>query len=271
MCIPVFFSDTLGVTFSIKMLTSLPDIKLGCEFFASVWGGEQEVVLVDIAIASGHAGGYFSGAFDAAGSLVGASYGFVAKHGSKSTLHSHVTASIKAGAGFELKQHQRKWAREQGFEAITWTFDPLVRRNCAFNFEKLGATAQEYLINFYGVMNDALNADDESDRLLAVWPVQADKVDYTTNMASEIAVAIAPNGSPVVSANYSDLVATRSPLAVYLPEDIELLRQTDPTLAKTWRLAVRQALDASFATGASVRRMIDNRAALLVEWNDLGA
>lgn len=256
------------------MLTSLSDISLGCEFFATVWGGEHEIVLADIAIASGHAGGYFSGAFDDKGVLVGASYGFVAKHGNSINLHSHVTASIAAGAGFALKQHQLVWAREHGFDAITWTFDPLVRRNCAFNLEKLGAPAREYLVNFYGVMNDALNADDESDRLLAVWPVEATHTDQVTTVAlvdgPSNAVVVAVNDAPQIDEDYRELITKRTAFAVYLPEDIELLRRNDIAVAKAWRLAVRQVLVPAFENGAQVRRMVDSRAALLVEWPDQG-
>ena len=274
MRIPAFFSDTLRVPFSIRTLSSLSDISLGCEFFATVWGGEHEIVLADIAIASGHGGGYFSGAFDDEDVLVAASYGFVAKQGSAINLHSHVTASIKAGAGFELKHHQRLWARERGFDAITWTFDPLVRRNCAFNLEKLGAPAREYLVNFYGVMNDALNADDESDRLLAVWPVQGTETEQVSQVALvdglSKAIAVAAEGGPELDTDYREMIAARSPFAVYLPEDIEALRRSDIASAKAWRLAVREVLGSSFSAGAIVRRMVDNRAALLVEWPDQG-
>ena len=54
---------------------------------------------------------------------------------------------------------------------MTWTFDPLVRRNAHFNLAVLGATVDEYLVDFYGPLPDAVNAGDESDRLLVVWPV----------------------------------------------------------------------------------------------------
>ena len=38
-----------------------------------------------------------------------------------------------------MKLHQRAWAAASGLTWITWTFDPLVRRNAWFNIEVLGA------------------------------------------------------------------------------------------------------------------------------------
>jgi len=65
------------------MLTTVSDVSLGSAFFRSVWGGEEDVVPVDIALASGHVGGYFSGAFQN-NELVAASYGFAGKHAGRS-------------------------------------------------------------------------------------------------------------------------------------------------------------------------------------------
>ena len=285
MCIPTFLSDTLKMPLNIRMLTSTSEIELGSNFFRGVWGGDEDVVPVDIAIASGHAGGYFSGAFDESGSLVAASYGFVGRHRGSVSLHSHVTASILAGAGFALKQHQRSWAAENGFAIITWTFDPLVRRNSVFNLEKLGAVATEYLVNFYGVMNDSLNAGDDSDRLLAEWPVdtlagQAGGAHYASaqnaqerggTLEFDVAVSVDSEGNGRLAPNAAALIAGRELFAVYLPADIETLRQTDIAAAQNWRSIVRQVLNECFANGAFVRLMIDNRAALLVEWPAEGA
>ena len=52
---------------------------------------------------------------------------------------------------------------------IAWTYDPLIRRNAYFNLVKLGARPTEYLRNFYGVMDDAINIGTETDRVLVRW------------------------------------------------------------------------------------------------------
>ena len=50
------------------------------------------------------------------------------------------------------------WALERGLSEVTWTFDPLVRRNAWFNIEVLGGHITEYVPNFYGTMSDSINA-----------------------------------------------------------------------------------------------------------------
>ncbi|MEU4803158.1 hypothetical protein [Actinosynnema sp. NPDC023587] len=64
---------------------------------------------------------------------------------------------VGATVGFALKLHQRAWALDRGLEYITWTFEPLVRRNAYFNLAKLAASALGYLPGFSGEMDDGIN------------------------------------------------------------------------------------------------------------------
>ncbi|MFF5213377.1 hypothetical protein [Streptosporangium sp. NPDC000396] len=41
-------------------------------------------------------------------------------------------------------------------------------RNAHFNLAKLGASATEYTVDFYGQIDDGINGHDETDRLTAV-------------------------------------------------------------------------------------------------------
>jgi predicted GNAT superfamily acetyltransferase len=156
----------------IQLVSSIADTEAMSAFFMQVWADGPEVVPFDLALAVQHVGGY-SAVAKIDGNIVGASFGFQGSLDDQRILHSHVTAATVPGAGFALKLHQKQWAAEQGIDAITWTFDPLVRRNAVFNFEKLGAVGIEYLPNFYGTMTDAINAGDESDRLFTYWPISA--------------------------------------------------------------------------------------------------
>ena len=146
--------------------------------FDTVWGSTPPVVTVELLTAVAHAGGYVSLARDherRGAPAVGASLGILARHDGAPALHSHVTGLVAdargTGAGRTLKLHQREWAAANGLDWIVWTFDPLVRRNAWFNLAVLGARVREYLPSFYGTMSDAINAGDESDRLLVVWDV----------------------------------------------------------------------------------------------------
>ncbi|MEV1174653.1 GNAT family N-acetyltransferase, partial [Nonomuraea sp. NPDC049784] len=152
----------------VRELHEIAEFERVSALFDVIWhfGPASPPVTIELMRAISHAGGYVAGAFDG-DRLVGGSVGFLA---AGSALHSHVTGTAAGrGIGLELKLHQRRWALERGLERITWTYDPLVRHNAHFNLAKLGARPTEYLPCFYGVMEDAINHGDESDRLLAVW------------------------------------------------------------------------------------------------------
>jgi predicted GNAT superfamily acetyltransferase len=199
----------------------------------SVWNGPAAVIPVELLAAFVHGGGYVAGAF-AGEILVGASVGFLALHHGRLALHSHVTGvaatARDAGVGRALKLHQRAWSADRGLECITWTFDPLVRRNAWFNLVVLGARVDGYLPSFYGEMTDAINAGDDSDRLLAVW---------------EIGTSGDPHDQPVTTPHATDQrIAT--------PEDIVALRRTDPAAALRWRTTVRREFTQAMADGRRV-------------------
>lgn len=204
-----------------------------------------------------HVGGYASLAKQE-GVAVGASFGFLGNYAAHKVLHSHVTAASLPGVGFQLKKHQFAWAQEREIAGITWTFDPLVRRNCVFNFEKLGAMAIEYQPNFYGTMTDAINAGDDSDRLFAYWPVQ-DQVSDAPTKTDAIAIKN-DSGKPKLQTFDSSKA-----FWVELPEDIESLRKNDIALAREWRKAVRETLKPVLDDGWFIAAVNQDRTAILVE------
>lgn len=220
----------------ISQVSSIEEMEAVSAFLCKVWAGGPEVVPFDLGIAVLHVGAYCSAAYDG-DEMVAASFGFRGVFNDKDILHSHVTGSFQPGAGYALKQHQFKWAKQQGLAGITWSFDPLVRRNCVFNFDKLGATAVEYLPNFYGTMTDEINAGDDSDRLFVYWDLAQGKSDGSM--------------SPDV-------------ITVEIPEDIEALRRTDLAAAKVWRVKTRETLEPLMAKGWTIKAMQD-RTHLLVE------
>ncbi|MEV0612376.1 GNAT family N-acetyltransferase [Nonomuraea sp. NPDC050404] len=236
----------------VRELHEMAEFERVHALFDDIWHfspGEPPITL-ELMRALSHAGGYVAGAFDG-DRLIGGSTGFLAAGGA---LHSHVTGATRRGAGFELKQHQRRWALERGLERITWTYDPLVRRNAHFNLAKLGARPVEYLPCFYGVMSDAVNQGDESDRVLASWPLAAPHVaalarlePYVTPVPADAVVALADEGGrPVPGSMDADV------LLVAVPADIEGLRRADPGAGKAWRHAVRDVLGGLMAEGRRV-------------------
>lgn len=214
----------------IRTLTTAGEMASIVTVFQQVWGSVTPIVGVELLRAIAHAGGYVAAAFDA-GNIVGASFGFLARHQGHEALHSHVTGILPgvqhSGVGRAMKNHQRVWAADREIPWITWTFDPLVRRNAWFNVEVLDAHVSEYLVNFYGPMSDSINAQDETDRLVVAWPTDASTPRPT-----------AASGS--VSIN------------VPTPDDIVVLRRTDPDAAAEWRRRVRDELGGLLERGGVV-------------------
>jgi predicted GNAT superfamily acetyltransferase len=218
----------------VASLTELADV---VHLFTGVWGTSRPPVTVDLLRAFTKAGNYVAGAY-VGQTLAGACVGFFHEP-SDDALHSHVAAVAAEhrgrGVGFALKMHQRTWVADRGVGHITWTYDPLIRRNAHFNLVKLGARAVEYLPNFYGTMGDQINGDDDSDRLLVRWAVHPGEALPEPADPAE-ALMIGPDGFP----HRGSLDA--GVLRVAVPPDIDAIRRDDPARARDWRRAVRDTL-----------------------------
>jgi predicted GNAT superfamily acetyltransferase len=234
--------------------------------FDEVWPGEGTQVTSNLLRALVHAGGYCSVVLDDDDRVVGAALGFPSRDSSLPGgvyLHSHMAAVVDGlrdrGIGAAIKQHQRAWAREQGIPVVSWTFDPLVRRNAHFNVNRLGVEVRAYHPDFYGVMTDAINAGDRTDRLVAWWVVDSERA----HAAAQADLVIPDHDSMLQSARdligldggvprLADPPAPGETVLVSLPDDVVSLRQADPALGLQWRLAVREALTTSFESGLRV-------------------
>jgi predicted GNAT superfamily acetyltransferase len=212
-----------------------------------------------------HAGGYVGGAY-VGDRMVGSCLAFVgrtrASDGWHEHLHSHVAAALPGfadrGIGTALKLHQRAWALRHDIDRIVWTFDPLVRRNARLNLVKLGGIGVEYLVNFYGEMDDALNVGDESDRLLLQWDLASSRVaDAMSRSAPAITreawLALGATDALLATEDGPRLVETSSPVVlVAVPNDIVDIRRVDLPLGKRWRRQVRAALEPVVSAGGRV-------------------
>src|SRR5205814_244313 len=125
----------------IELVEDPKSIALVCGLFNEVWGteGDNAILPVGVLRAMLHAGNYGAAAYRDS-ELVGAVVGFLGQDRSGPYLHSHIlgVSAKKQGsnAGFALKMHQRAWCLDIGIRKVTWTFDPLVRRNAYFNLQK---------------------------------------------------------------------------------------------------------------------------------------
>jgi len=95
-------------------------------------------------------------------------------------LHSHMLAVRERyrdrGLGAQLKLEQRREALSRGIRLMEWTFDPLEIKNAHLNIHKLGAVVRSYLVNFYGVSSSRLQGGLPTDRLIAEWHLDSERV-----------------------------------------------------------------------------------------------
>lgn len=242
---------------------SAADTERAADLLGQVWSTPELPVPASVLRAVQHAGGYVFGAYDSSDGLLGVSVGLLASDG----LHSHITGVLPAGQrrglGLALKQHQRAWSLERGLTTISWTCDPLVRRNMTFNLHALGASVAEYLPDHYGIMNDGVNGGDETDRFEMRW-----------DLLSPPALEATHARRPWVDAHFADAISidaqgrpvsskARGSCLVQLPPDIEAIRRQEPALGRAWRLAVRNAVLSAFSEGAVVQGLTATGALVL--------
>ena len=217
----------------IQNLKTIEDQDAGRKIFDITWSMDAGTEITpNLLQAMVHSGSYLSGAFIDS-KIVGAAFAFPATNGGLH-LHSHMTAVLPdfrdKGVGYALKIDQWNWAKKHNYSELSWTFDPLVRRNTKLNLVKLGVDISAYHPNFYGDMPDALNAGDESDRLMVSWSTDID----------------APKAR--------ELITNPEPgdILIEIPEDIVAIRSKNQSESMKWRRQVREQFLAAFEKNGKV-------------------
>ena len=162
----------------IRHCHSLPEYETCVDLELRIWG-EQIAVPSAIFVVAHHTGGQILGAFDD-DKMVGFTLALVGTRSGKPFLHSHMTAVLPAyqnrGVGRRLKLFQRQDALKRDIRLVEWTFDPLELKNAHFNFVRLGAIAQRFIPDCYGITQSPLHAGLPTDRLVAEWWIDSDRV-----------------------------------------------------------------------------------------------
>ncbi len=240
----------------LRALPDLADCGRINRVIERVWGAQE--LPPELVRAMQHAGCVLIGGAPAGSDeLVGFVLGF-AGFAEGPHLHSHMLATVpewqSRGVGFALKLAQRAAAFDAGFDEVRWTYDPLLARNAWFNLTKLGATATDFLPEFYGEMTDLLNAGDRSDRFEVRWSLRSRR----SVAAAAGTPPSEPGGGPAVL-EASGAPDAPEPVArsarpepgatVAIPADYLRLRRSDPGLAARWRDAAATAFRACFDAG----------------------
>jgi predicted GNAT superfamily acetyltransferase len=167
-------------------------------------------------------------------------------------VHSHMLAAVPErrhrGVGYALKLAQRAQALDHGIGVVRWTFDPVIARNAWLNLSKLGAIADRFHRDFYGEMTDMVNRGERTDRLVIRWDLVHPRPAEEGSASAPVVLGIAA-GRPAPAALPED----DGPVLVHVPRDHPAMRSEDPDLARSWRDAVADAVEACMASGRIAR------------------
>jgi predicted GNAT superfamily acetyltransferase len=177
--------------------------------------------------------------------------GFVFGFGSnKGELVSHMMG-VRAdqrgqNVGYFLKILQGHEALKQGYEQMSWTYDPMRGINAALNLRKLGGIIDDFYINFYGNLETELYGRVPTDRVVLKWRLKEFNPEeiQRRNSFFESIVDTIPG---VDSGNVNQLMNLEQKpqyLKFEIPGDIDQLMKSkeeggNPELAIEWRKNMR--------------------------------
>ena len=247
----------------IHAATTRADLETCVTLQRAVWGlSDIEITSTLQLIATLHAGGLLHIAETAGGQPIAFAYAFPAIRGGVAHLHSDMLAVLpgyqERGIGGRLKWAQREDALRAGVSLITWTYDPLQARNANLNLHRLGATAMEFLEDFYGVTSSSLHHRLPTDRLLVYWNLRSPRVAALAEKREANLRATAPElprinevkwqaGWPVSSEPILDLGAPE--LLLEIPPDWNVLAGAAPRVAEGWQSRIKRAFQAYLGRG----------------------
>lgn len=243
------------VAISYRVCTTNEEFEAVAKLEMLIWKvSATDVISSHIMHVINHVGGNIIGAFDG-DAMIAMSVATPTKQPGR--LWSHMAGVHPdyqgQGLGYQIKQAQADWAIENGYTEIRWSFDPAMRQNANFNFHLLGAKSNIYHANFYGVMNDSINAGVPSDRFEAIWQFDTDSERET----------IPDNLSFLLKSDNQRPLITTNPVddfhAVMCPYDFRGLKAENLDLAIQWRDAMRDVLQSAFVQGYVVIDFVTNR------------
>lgn len=256
------------MTIHYRSLESIDDLEKIVDLEMLVWGlPPRDAVPSNLLHAMVNTGSLVVGAYDD-NNLIGMALMFPTSRSNKKLLWSHMAAVHpdyqSQRIGFELKQFQRKWALENGYLEIGWTFDPLQRGNANFNLHVLGGATNTYHENFYGEMNDGINAGLPSDRVEVIWKLRNQRVKRLSEGKQPPSLFSMPDNIDEICLLHSvgnqpalnKLVSRPNILLAEIPAKISTLKEISRELALEWRLALRDTFQTAFQAGYSAQDFV---------------
>ena len=226
----------------LKKIEDIEDFKKIPEIQKSAWG------FLDLDVEPHHLmtrvqkyGGLVQGLYFN-GKLAGFTYALIGKWKGKHFIYSHMTGVHQQyqtqGFGFLLKKAQREEVLKMGYEIIRWNFDPLESMNAFFNIHRLGIISVEYERDIYGTGESGLHKGLPTDRLIATWNLNSDRVLHKMEQKEP---AIIENPPEKNLENFSHKTAY-----IEIPRNIRSLKETNMNEALQWRMKTRRLFESAF-------------------------
>ena len=220
----------------VRSLHDTPEFEEAVRLQQQIWGFDEiELLPVRLFVVASKIGGQAMGAFDG-DRMIAFLLAIPGIRGAQHYLHSHMLGVVPEyrdrGVGRLMKLEQRRDALARGIRAVEWTFDPLELKNAFFNIERLGAIMRRFNPNQYGTTSSHLHGGLPTDRLVAEWPLDSERVEA---IVSGRAVQ-----RPFVEARVS------------VPANIAQIRTADPARAREVQRSIGEQFHANFARGLAV-------------------
>jgi predicted GNAT superfamily acetyltransferase len=249
----------------IRALAGAADLRACVALQRLTWGEAfadvvPPALLLDVQRLGGVAAGAFVAAPDGGETLVGFVFGLPGLEDGIPLQWSDMLAVRpelrNLGIGERLKRWQRDAVLAAGVRLVRWSFEPLEARNARLNLSRLGATCREYATDLYGDMGSPLHAGIGTDRLVAGWRLDSERVRRRLQGEERGPRPDDIAGLPVINPPRPgggcepaapELDAPGLLLAI--PGDLQALKADAPGLAQEWRVRTRAAFQAYFARG----------------------
>jgi predicted GNAT superfamily acetyltransferase len=250
----IFYFKMEKDNLTVRRAQNLTDYQSCVEIQKEVWSltgsDDQSSTMASLAllkIANEH-GGCVLVAEDPSQRLVGFSFALLGK----GVWWSHMTAVLpeyrNRNVGLALKLRQREECLGEGIHEIQWTFDPLQAANAHFNFQKLGVIVRRYEENVYGSTTSVLHHGLPTDRFIAEWRLESDRVKDRIGEGKAIILRDLDGIVPInISETNARLDLTDEYLLLEIPSDIR--RVHEPA---EWQMMLRQVCSHYFSAGYSV-------------------
>ncbi len=247
----------------IRRIEKLDEIDSLIDVQKEIWGfDELNITAPELIIVHAKLGGVVLGAFNQDNKMVGFVYSFPAEKGGELMQWSHMLAVLPdyrgTGLGKRLKWRQREETLKREMDLCCWTFDPLQTVISRFNIVSLGARANEYIVNAYGMRNGNFDAGLPTDRFVARWDLNhqraLDCIDGRPRRAAgppqDISCALKTiDDKGILLPSGPDVEIDDELVSVDVPLGMNRLRKANLDASMRWRQATREVFTAYFKRG----------------------